>query len=147
MLDHWVNGDGSLDLELQGALSDKSSLFQPTEISLLKGLVQKHVADTERKRLALGQGGPTIQAAELERQSFDIAVQTFQHDLQQHMIWLSRSRDREAAVYFQELSHAQARKKQACKSPKGSWTELLRLGESNWPSCKGQATASSASNP
>ena len=119
VLEHWVKGDASLDLELQGALSDKSTTFQATEISLLKGLVQKHVADSERKRLALGRSGPTIQATELERQSFDIAVQTFQHDLQQYKIWLSRSRDREAALYYQELSHAQARKKQALQIAAG----------------------------
>lgn len=139
VLEHWVEGDASLDLELQGALSDKSTSFQATEISLLKGLVKKHVAESERKRLSLGLSGPSIQATELERQSFDIAMQTFQHDLQQYKIWLSRSRDREAALYYQELSHAQARKKQALQIAGGvmdrtssTWrVEVARLESPN----------------
>ena len=111
---HWVEGDPTLNLELQGALNETSTSFVATDLTVLKTLVQRHVADSEKKRIALGlQPGPTVQAGELERQSFDLAVSTVKHDLDLYRVWLTRSRDREASVYFQELQHAQSRKKQA----------------------------------
>eukprot|EP00435_Cladocopium_sp_Y103_P041096 s4511_g11.t1 len=94
------------------SINDKAAKFKAIEITILKNLVQKHVADSEKKRVSLGLAGPAIAAAELERQCFNITLSSVRHDLELYKVWLTRSRDREAAMYFQEFAHAQARRKQ-----------------------------------
>lgn len=125
---HWVNGDPGLDMELQGSLAEKSANFRPSDISVFKALIQRHVSDAEKRQQALGLTGPSIQAAELDRQSYDLACSQIQHDLNVFKVWLTRSRDREAAVYFQELAHAQSRKKQAGEIARS----LMDRGSAAW---------------
>ena len=103
----------NLDLELQGALSDKSPHFGFADLTLFKELVHTHVAESAQKMAALGKTGPTIAAAQIERQQFDITLANIKHDIDVYKVWFTRNIDREAAVYFQELSHKQERKNQA----------------------------------
>ena len=124
----WVNGDTNLDIELQGALSEKSPKFVCGDISILKDVVQEHVSSAEKKMIALGKAGPTIEAANIERQAFDIAVANFNHDLGVYKVWFTRNQDREAAVFFQELQHKQARKSQAKKVVQN----LMDRGVAGW---------------
>ena len=75
----WIAGDINLDLELQSAISEKSPQFGFGDLTVFKDLVQEHVSISEKKMAALGKSGPTIQAAQLERQAFDISLQGLVH--------------------------------------------------------------------
>ena len=125
-----------MDLELQGALSEKTEKFGYADVSVLKDLIQDHVANSEKKMAALGKTGPTIQAAQLERQAFDIAVANIKHDLSVYKVYYTRNQDREAAIFFQQLQHKQARKQAAkdigkslCDRTSSLWkVKLCNLG-------------------
>lgn len=106
----WIDGDVTLDLELQAALSEKTAQFAFAEITLLKALVQEHVASSEKKMVALGKTGPSIQAAQLERQAFELVLSNIAHDLNVYQVFFNRHQDRESSVYFQQVQHKQARK-------------------------------------
>ena len=114
----WIAGDINLDLELQSAISEKSPQFGFGDLTVFKDLVQEHVSSSEKKMAALGKSGPTIQAAQLERQAFDIVLSNIRHDLEVYKVWFTRNQDRQAAFYFQELQHKQARKAQALEAAK-----------------------------
>ena len=132
----WIEGDVNLDLELQSALSEKSSQFGYADLSILKELIQEHVASSEKKMTALGKTGPSIQAAQLERQAFEIAVANLKHDLDVYKVFFTRTQDRESAVFFQQLQHKQARKsaakdiaKSLCDRASSLWKgEALQFG-------------------
>ena len=109
----FIERDVNLELELQSALSEKSSHFTFAEVSVYKKLVQNHVADSEKKLASLGKAGPTIQAAQLERQAFDICLAGIQHDCESFKVWFTRNMDRESSIYFQQLQHKLARKNAA----------------------------------
>lgn len=109
----WVEGDVNLDLELQSALSEKNAQFKFSDVSVFKKLVQEHVTESEKKLAALGKAGPSIQAAQLERQAFDICLAGIQHDCELFKVWFTRNMDRESSVFFQQLQHKLARKNAA----------------------------------
>ena len=75
--------------------------------------MQNHVADSEKKLAALGKAGPTIQAAQLERQAFDICLASIKHDCEVFTVWFTRNMDRESSIFFQQLQHKLARKNAA----------------------------------
>ena len=121
-----------MDLELQAALSEKTSKFSFPDITVFKELVQEHVASSEKKMAALGKTGPSIQVAQLERQAFDIAMANIAHDLNVYQVFFNRNLDRESAVYFQEIQHRQARKaaandlaKKLCDRTASQWKVKL----------------------
>ena len=131
----WVNGDINLDIELQGALSEKSPKFVCGDISILKDVVQEHVSSAEKKMIALGKAGPTIEAANIERQAFDIAVANFNHDLGVYKVWFTRNQDREAAVFSKSCNtnrHGSHRRKKLFRI---LWTEGLQAGVSSCVTC------------
>ncbi len=102
-----------MDLELQSALSEKNSKFACADLTVFKDLIQEHVTSVEKKMAALGKTGPTIQAAQIERQAFDLVLQNINHDLEVFKVWFTRNQDREAAIFFQGLQHKKARNAQA----------------------------------
>lgn len=102
-----------MNLELQSALSEKSSQFGHGDISLFKTLVQQHVADTEKKMASMGKTGPNIQAAQLERQAYELALSNVLRDCDVFKVWFTRNKDQQSAVFFQELQHRLARKNAA----------------------------------
>ena len=110
VFNRWIDGDVNLDLELQAALSEKTAKFSFAEIAPLKELVQEHVASSERKMVALGKTGPSIQAAQLERQAFELTLTQIEHDLNVYQVYFNRNLDRESSVYYQQVQHKQARK-------------------------------------
>ena len=107
VLNRWIDGDVNLDLELQAALSEKTAKFSFAEIAPLKELVQEHVASSERKMVALGKTGPSIQAAQLERQAFELTLTQIEHDLNVYQVYFNRNLDRESSVYYQQVQHKQ----------------------------------------
>ena len=99
VFNRWIDGDVNLALELQAALSEKTAKFSFAEIAPLKELVQEHVASSERKMVALGKTGPSIQAAQLERQAFELTLTQIEHDLNVYQVYFNRNLDRESSVY------------------------------------------------
>ena len=63
----------------------------------------RHLAGQAQKLEALGKATSTISAGQLERQEWDMALASMQHDLDLFKVWLARSHDREAAMYHQGL--------------------------------------------
>ena len=113
-------------MELQSALSEKRADFDHGDITIFRELVN-----------ALGMPTSSIAAAQLERQEFDIAMSTLKRDCDAYRIWLTQSRDREAAAYFAELQHQKQRKQKAKDIAKemgqpssALWTmQLTKLGK------------------
>ncbi|CAJ1385994.1 unnamed protein product [Effrenium voratum] len=137
VFERFVEGDTNLDLELQSALSEKRADFDHGDITIFRELVNEHATSTDRKRQALGMPTSSIAAAQLERQEFDIAMSTLKRDCDAYRIWLTQSRDREAAAYFAELQHQKQRKQKAKDIAKemgqpssALWTmQLTKLGK------------------
>lgn len=98
-----MNGDMNLELQLQGALSEKQSNLSPADIPTLKAVMQKHVSGSEAKLHQIGQGATLIQPGQIERQEFDMAMASLKHDADVYRVWLTRSKDRDAAMYHQTL--------------------------------------------
>lgn len=108
ILNSFVNGNMSLDLELQGALAEKNSNFSFADLPTLKAVVASHISESQINLNKLGMP-VTIQAGQIERSEFDLAMQTLQHDLDIWKVHLTRSKDRQAAIHFQLLQHRHKR--------------------------------------
>ena len=99
----FLQGDLNLETQLQGALSEKKTGLVPGDIPALKGIMQRHVAGSEQKLAALGRAPAGISAGQIEKQEWDMALASMKQDLDVFQVWLNKSRDREGAVYHQNL--------------------------------------------
>ena len=54
-----------------------------------------------------------IQPSQIERQAFDLAISTMNHDVDLLKLWLSKSRDRDGAIYHQDLAWKLSRRNRA----------------------------------
>ena len=108
VIDHFLAGDMTLEVELQAAISEKASAFTFSDIPTLKKVVAEHVADSQAKMQKLGKSS-TVAAAQMERQEFDLMMSMLSHDLDVWKVHLTRSRDRQAAIHFQHLQYRQKR--------------------------------------
>ena len=100
-----LDGDMNLELELQGALSEKKTDFNPGDLPALKKIIAQHVAGAEAALEKLGKTpASAIQPSQIERQAFDLAISAMNHDVDFFKLWLSKSRDRDGAIYHQDLS-------------------------------------------
>lgn len=112
LIDRFLGGDMTFELELQGALSQKISNFKATDLPSVRDIVAAHGKDKDQSLKSLGITGK-IQPAQLERQEFDISMASVKHDLDLLKVWLTRSRDRESQRYHQELQWRLGRQSQA----------------------------------
>ena len=108
VIEHFLAGNMTLEVELQGAISEKASNFTFSDIPTLKNLVAEHVADSQAKMQQLGKN-TTVAAAQMERQEFDLMMAMLSHDLDVWKVHLTRSKDRQAAIHFQLLQYRQKR--------------------------------------
>jgi len=90
---------------------EKASAFTFSDIPTLKRVVAEHVADPHSKMQQLGKN-TSVAAAQMERQEFDLMMAMFSHDLDGWKVYLTRSKDRQAAIHFQLLQYRQ--KKDVC---------------------------------
>ena len=103
LYDLFIHGDINLETQLQGALAEKRTSLAPGDLPALKAIMARHLAGQAQKLEALGKATSTISAGQLERQEWDMALASMQHDLDLFKVWLARSHDREAAMYHQGL--------------------------------------------
>ena len=124
-----LDGDMNLEMEIQGALSDKKSEFSPRDLPSCKKIISQHVANAEATLEKLGKTpAGAIQPSEIERQAFDLAISSMKHDLDVFRMWLTRSKDRDAAIYHQNLSWKLSRQSRAREYA----DFLLTRTSSNW---------------
>ncbi|CAK9015484.1 Uncharacterized protein SCF082_LOCUS12781 [Durusdinium trenchii] len=98
LVQQFLEGHMNLELELQNALSQEQSNFKPADIPLVKGLMAKHAANADDEMANLRN---------------DIALSQIRHDIDVYRVWLTRSRDREAAVYHQAFQWKISRQSRA----------------------------------
>lgn len=108
----FLEGNMSLELEVQAAMSEARASFQPAELQVFKDLIAASLAKRDDKMAALGQS-QRISAGELERQAFDIMLASCEHDCLAYMNWRTKCQDRDAALYFQQIQHTAKRHRQA----------------------------------
>ena len=108
----FLDGDINFELELPSARSEKKKQFQPTDLSKLKNLLATTLADRDGKLSSVGKG-PTITAGQLEKQAFELCMNSLNHDLDQYKVWRTKCLDRDAAIHFQKLQHATLRHNRA----------------------------------
>ena len=124
IVNKFIQGDSHLELELQSALSEKKAKFTHSDVEIYKELVKQHLATSSNKMNALGMATTpvTVAAAQLEKQEYELCLSNVRHDVQVHQVWFSRSLDREAAMYHQNLQHQQQRKIKAKEVASGILT-------------------------
>ncbi|CAJ1407180.1 unnamed protein product [Effrenium voratum] len=105
-------GTIALELELQAAISEAKTDFQPADISAFKEIRAICLADRDEKMSAIGQG-PRITAGELEKQAFEVMLASADHDANRYRAWRTKCMDRDAAQYFAQLQHTCNRQSQA----------------------------------
>ena len=108
----FLEGTIALELELQAAISEAKTDFQPAEISAFKEIRAICLADRDEKMSAIGQG-PRITAGELEKQAFEVMLASADHDATRYRAWRTKRMDRDAAQYFAQLQHTCNRQSQA----------------------------------
>ena len=104
----FLDGNMALELELQSALAERSSKWTCSDLHTIKKLISEHVSESHAHLQKLGKN-TAVEAAALERQEFDLVMQTLDHDLDVWKAHLTRSKDRQAAVHFQLMQHRQKR--------------------------------------
>lgn len=104
----FLDGNMALELELQSALAERSSKWTCSDLPTIKKLISEHVSESHAHLQKLGKN-TAVEAAALERQEFDLVMQTLDHDLDVWKAHLTRSKDRQAAVHFQLMQHRQKR--------------------------------------
>ena len=100
----FLQGDLNLELELQAAVSECKSSFQPAELNIFKPLIAASLAQRDEKLTSLGQG-PRMSAGDLEKQAFEVVLASLEHDANCYKAWKIKCQDRDAALYFQQLQH------------------------------------------
>ena len=108
VIDNFLSGNMALELELQSALGEKNKNFTCSDIPTIKKVIADHVTDTQSAMQKLGKSS-AVQAAAIERQEFELALATLNHDLEVWRVFLTRSQDRQASIHFQVLQHRQNR--------------------------------------
>ena len=108
----FLEGTIALELELQAAISEAKTDFQPADISAFKEIRAICLADRDEKMSAIGQG-PRITAGELEKQAFEVMLASADHDANRYRAWRTKCMDRDAAQYFAQLQHTCNRQSQA----------------------------------
>ena len=109
----FLDGDINLETQLQGALSDKKSNLQPADIPALKEIMARHMTLSSQTMVNLGKASTSITAGQIEQQEWNMALASLQHDLDLYQVWLTRSRDREAAMFHQNLQWRLTRQSKA----------------------------------
>ncbi|CAK9118015.1 unnamed protein product [Durusdinium trenchii] len=119
----FLEGNGSMELELQAAFAEGKASFQPAELTWFQELIATCLSKRDDKLTAIGQG-PKISAGELEAQAFQLALASADHDFTTYESWRIKCNDRDAALYFQQLQHTAKRQAQA----KDVASSLLKTG-------------------
>ncbi|CAK9104192.1 unnamed protein product [Durusdinium trenchii] len=88
--------------------AQQSSKWTCSDLPTIKKLISEHVSESHAHLQKLGKN-TAVEAAALERQEFDLVMQTLDHDLDVWKAHLTRSKDRQAAVHFQLMQHRQKR--------------------------------------
>ncbi|CAK9019083.1 Uncharacterized protein SCF082_LOCUS14370 [Durusdinium trenchii] len=117
--------DGNLELELQVALSEKSSKWKIADVTLVQEVLKNHSAAADSKFYVEKR---MVAAGELEREEYDLMKKMFEHDLKSFENWKVRCADRDAAIYHAELQHKVHRQAEAQKQA----SSLLDPASSNW---------------
>ena len=108
----FLEGNMSLELEIQAAMSEARASFQAGEVQVFKDLIAAAVTKRDDKMSALG-APQRITAGELEKQAFDLMLASCDHDCVAYINWRTKCQDRDAAMYFQQLQHTAKRHRQA----------------------------------
>eukprot|EP00438_Fugacium_kawagutii_P007583 Skav225341 [mRNA] locus=scaffold3721:8917:12502:- [translate_table: standard] len=108
----FLDGHMTWELEAQSAVTDAASTFAPAQLSFFKDMIATSLSKRDEKLTAIGQG-PTISPGQLEEQAFNLAMSALEHDVNSFKAWETKCQDREAARYFQKLQHDTKRHKQA----------------------------------
>ena len=124
---HRGSGSNSLELELQGALSEVKKGWQPAEIDCFKELIATCIAKRDGTLESIGKG-PKITAGQLEKQSFDLLLSSLQHDVDSYTVWKAKCSDRESALYFQRLNYQSQRHSRARDMAQAVFSEDKGLG-------------------
>ena len=108
----FLEGNMSLELEIQAAMSEARASFQAGDVQVFKDLIAASLTKRDDKMSALG-APQRISAGELEKQAFDLMLASCDHDCITYINWRTKCQDRDAAMYFQQLQHTAKRHRQA----------------------------------
>lgn len=126
LIETFLQGDMSLEVELQAALSEKSQSFNFADVGAIKKIAANHIQESQQNLQKLGKN-TSIAAGQLERQEFDLMMATLAHDLDVWRVHLTRSKDRQAAIHFQVLQYRQKRLTAAKELAKKFMSEFIEL--------------------
>ena len=113
LIQEFLQGSMNLELELQNALSVRAAGFKAGDLPTIRQVITKHVADAEEKLSKMGMASQAIEPTKLEDQEFQLAMAAIKHDLDLYAVWLTRTRDRDAAAYHQSLQWRLSRQNRA----------------------------------
>ena len=121
----FLDGNVTMELEVQALVSEAKASFQVAELSCFKELIATCLSKRDEKLTLLGHG-PKIAPGQLEEQAFELAMSSLDHDICSFMSWRTKCQDRDSALYFQQLQHTGKRHGQA----KDMATALFQSGPS-----------------
>ena len=108
----FLDGNVTMELEVQALVSEAKASFQVAELSCFKELIATCLSKRDEKLTLLGHG-PKIAPGQLEEQAFELAMSSLDHDICSFMSWRTKCQDRDSALYFQQLQHTGKRHGQA----------------------------------
>lgn len=108
----FLDGDMSMDMEIQSVVTDAAASFVPAQLSFFKTIIATSLSKRDERLTAIGQG-PSISPGQLEEQAFNLVMSALEHDVNSFQAWATKCDDREAARYLQQLQHDTKRHKQA----------------------------------
>lgn len=109
----FLDGDYNLELELQSALSEYKSDYAPADLKPMKELLAQSIAARDGTLASTTGTNMAIPVGDLEKQSFQVALQGCVHDVNLYAAWKTRCLDRENAIFFQKLQHLATRQSKA----------------------------------
>lgn len=127
VLQPFLAGNNTLELELQAAISESKKSWQPAELTPFKDLIATCISKRDGRLDTIGKG-PKISAGQLEKQAFQLVLASLQHDVDAYLVWKAKCDDRESALYFQKLNHAAARHTRAREMAESVFSEDRGLG-------------------
>ena len=108
----FLDGNVTMELEIQAVVSEAKSTFQPSELACFKEVIATCLSKRDNKMTQLGHV-QRIAPGELEQQAFDLVMRSLEHDKNSYAAWVTKCQDREAGLYFQQLQHTAKRHGQA----------------------------------
>ena len=102
-----------MEVELQCAVAEKTSVWSPRQLTTVQELLQECTSKTEDARVPDAAESVKIQAGQLMAEEFALLEKKVEHDLHLVKVWAQKVRDRESQLYDQHLHHKEARRAKA----------------------------------